>query len=439
MAQDGLGSVRTIIDNTLSVDTVQTYDPIGNPMGSYGAGFGFTGEQTDDTGQLYLRARYYDPSIGTFTALDPFEGVMDRPMSLNGYSWVSGNPVNRIDPTGKYDWDTFTVEQDDNLSCIAKEGGLFDVDVPFSDGSNLYYAQFLEEVIGLNPDLIDTTRPDYPIKSFFVPLYLPDSITLSDGRSVTNIIATGKANSGTSCGPISALRRELSGTGGETPPIPTQTPVLTTTPVPTPTCTPTPVPTTTPNTPSIWDSNCQANRRAVNPLESGGLDLIRINSVGIMVGREWGVPVFGFAGFSSGGTVIMMVGVNNGQVDPHDCAVYGSFEAGSAFGIDLNQGEFIAAVVSNADIGGFEGLSANFSGDVINPNVGLSRNLTNCDYTSFFGTSTRGFTAGATASFTFGLTVRFGSCQSAFKSSYSPDWIANTLAFAMHNAQLLGG
>ncbi len=101
MAQDGLGSVRTIIDNTLSVDAVQTYDPIGDPMGSYGAGFGFTGEQTDDTGQLYLRARYYDPALGMFPSLDPFEGSMGRPMSLNGYSWVEGNPVMNSDPSGK--------------------------------------------------------------------------------------------------------------------------------------------------------------------------------------------------------------------------------------------------------------------------------------------------------------------------------------------------
>ena len=69
-------------------------------MGSYGAGFGFTGEQTDHTGQIYLRARYYDPGIGTFTALDPFEGMMDRPMSLNGYSWVEGNPMNLTDASG---------------------------------------------------------------------------------------------------------------------------------------------------------------------------------------------------------------------------------------------------------------------------------------------------------------------------------------------------
>ena len=30
----------------------------------------------------------YDPATGVFTALDPFEGTMQRPMSMNGYSWV---------------------------------------------------------------------------------------------------------------------------------------------------------------------------------------------------------------------------------------------------------------------------------------------------------------------------------------------------------------
>jgi len=60
----------------------------------------FTGEQTDANGQIYLRARYYDPATGVFTALDPFEGTMQRPMSMNGYSWVEGNPINFTDPTG---------------------------------------------------------------------------------------------------------------------------------------------------------------------------------------------------------------------------------------------------------------------------------------------------------------------------------------------------
>jgi len=65
--------------------------------------YGFTGEQYDSTNDmLYLRARHYKPGVGVFTALDPFEGMAQRPMSLNGYSWVEGNVTNLIDPQGLY-------------------------------------------------------------------------------------------------------------------------------------------------------------------------------------------------------------------------------------------------------------------------------------------------------------------------------------------------
>ncbi len=118
MAQDGLGSVRGLIDTTLGVDSVQSYNPYGVPDGNYGTGFGFTGEQTDSNGQVYLRARYYDPSIGVFNSLDPFEGLSSRPMSLNGYGYVSGNPINRRDPSGMFDWCTGEIQEGDTLGEI---------------------------------------------------------------------------------------------------------------------------------------------------------------------------------------------------------------------------------------------------------------------------------------------------------------------------------
>ncbi len=102
ITQDGLGSVRSLINSTLGVDTTHSYDPYGNyigtaPTDSY---FGFTGERTDANGQLYLRARYYNPALAIFPSLDPFEGVASRPMSLNSYSWVEGNVPNATDPSG---------------------------------------------------------------------------------------------------------------------------------------------------------------------------------------------------------------------------------------------------------------------------------------------------------------------------------------------------
>ncbi len=103
ITQDGLGSVRSLIDATLNVSSVQNYAPYGEPFGTVGnfdTPFAFTGEQTDPNDLLFLRARYYNPSLGVFPSLDPFEGTMARPMSLNRYSWVEGNPIMNIDPTG---------------------------------------------------------------------------------------------------------------------------------------------------------------------------------------------------------------------------------------------------------------------------------------------------------------------------------------------------
>jgi hypothetical protein len=44
--------------------------------------------------------RHCSPTLGVFPSLDPFEGTMTRPMSLNGYNYVEGNPVNLVDPSG---------------------------------------------------------------------------------------------------------------------------------------------------------------------------------------------------------------------------------------------------------------------------------------------------------------------------------------------------
>ncbi len=66
--------------------------------------FGYSGEQLDTTGLIYLRARYLNPRLGLFLARDPWEGDMLRPGSMNGFNYVEGNPVNAVDPTGKVMW-----------------------------------------------------------------------------------------------------------------------------------------------------------------------------------------------------------------------------------------------------------------------------------------------------------------------------------------------
>ena len=74
------------------------YDAFGNQTSDTTGGynpFRYNSQYTDaESGLIYLRARYYDPSIGRFMAEDP---VKD---GLNWYAYCAGNPVNFVDPSG---------------------------------------------------------------------------------------------------------------------------------------------------------------------------------------------------------------------------------------------------------------------------------------------------------------------------------------------------
>lgn len=59
------------------------------------------GEYFDkETGTIYLRARYYDPTIGRFITVDSYLGKDNDPLSLNLYTYAHNNPINLFDPTG---------------------------------------------------------------------------------------------------------------------------------------------------------------------------------------------------------------------------------------------------------------------------------------------------------------------------------------------------
>ena len=63
--------------------------------------FRFGGEYKDEeSGNYYLRARYYDPETQRFTQEDTYPGTFGSPMSQNGYAFCGNNPVNFVDPTG---------------------------------------------------------------------------------------------------------------------------------------------------------------------------------------------------------------------------------------------------------------------------------------------------------------------------------------------------
>ena len=68
--------------------------------------FRYCGEYYDkETGTIYLRARYYNPSNGRFTQRDSFAGKQGDPLSLNLYTYCHNNPIRYIDPSGHSVWD----------------------------------------------------------------------------------------------------------------------------------------------------------------------------------------------------------------------------------------------------------------------------------------------------------------------------------------------
>ena len=102
---DALGSVRQLADPSAAVGLAQGHEPFGSALtrsGAVGSIYGFTGEQADPTGLVFLRARHYAPSIGRFVARDSWPGLSTMPGSLHKWAYVVSNPVNVKDPTGRY-------------------------------------------------------------------------------------------------------------------------------------------------------------------------------------------------------------------------------------------------------------------------------------------------------------------------------------------------
>ena len=97
--QDEQGSTVYITGNNGTVENSYVYDAFGNVLEgkeSIENRIQYTGQQYDqETGQYYLRARYYNPVIGRFTQEDTYRGD-----GLNLYAYCGNNPVIYYDPSG---------------------------------------------------------------------------------------------------------------------------------------------------------------------------------------------------------------------------------------------------------------------------------------------------------------------------------------------------
>jgi RHS repeat-associated protein len=103
---DGIGSIRRLTDESGAIADGYTYTAFGELIAHTGTDpqpYAFAGEAYDpNTGFQYHRARWMDPRVGRFTALDPHPGRVEEPESLHGYLYADDDPLDRVDPSGLF-------------------------------------------------------------------------------------------------------------------------------------------------------------------------------------------------------------------------------------------------------------------------------------------------------------------------------------------------
>ncbi|MFD2331291.1 polymorphic toxin-type HINT domain-containing protein [Cohnella sp. GCM10020058] len=106
---NGHGDTEYMTDATGHIVNSYTYDLWGKPTqlnAQVANPFLYAGEYWDSTTKLqYLRARWYDPSVGRFMNEDSVEGQLNNPLTLNQYTYAANNPLIYVDPSGNvYKW-----------------------------------------------------------------------------------------------------------------------------------------------------------------------------------------------------------------------------------------------------------------------------------------------------------------------------------------------
>jgi RHS repeat-associated protein len=108
--QDGLGSTVAVTDPKGFVEASYVYSPWGLTLPTRlddtrevlgQVPFGFAGQVTDQfDGLIYMRARYYDPTVGRFIGRDPRMPAFMNAWDRNPYVYARNNPERFRDPSG---------------------------------------------------------------------------------------------------------------------------------------------------------------------------------------------------------------------------------------------------------------------------------------------------------------------------------------------------
>jgi len=119
------GSVSRVLNPAGQTVNSYEYDAFGTPTNETEGvdnDYQFHGEvQEEETGLLFLRARYYDPSKGRFLSKDPIAGNLVIPETHNLYSFVQNDPINYSDPSGLYHNERFSLIPEKQPKVLEQE------------------------------------------------------------------------------------------------------------------------------------------------------------------------------------------------------------------------------------------------------------------------------------------------------------------------------
>ncbi|MCP4526375.1 MAG: RHS repeat-associated core domain-containing protein [Aestuariibacter sp.] len=182
---DHLGSTSLSTDANGAVVARQLYYPYGEERWSSGTlttDYGFTGQRREQGIGLYdYNARFYDPALGRFVSADTIVPSPGDPQAWNRYSYVLGNPLKYIDPTGHCATNGYG-------SCGGSRDSDWKTSGKLSPGSqvlaSMAYEHYLED-------------PDYFVRLYFNDPnsdelgHLSDYAQYHDGVYVENLLRLG--------------------------------------------------------------------------------------------------------------------------------------------------------------------------------------------------------------------------------------------------------